>query len=285
MTSIVGDPMCDHRTRDWSMGLTSAPLHDGVARRAIGHATTRRPRSHTIVQWIASTLSAVIEVGKMKAMNSLVQLTLDAHGGLERWRQFEHVSAHLLNKGVLWSLKHQQDVIEDVDVRIALRREWVSHSPFGEPTWRTSFEPHRVAIETTDGRIIEERLAPRDSFAGHRLDTPWDRMHLAYFAGYAVWTYLSTPFVFTMDSVVTQELEPGTRMASSGDAWKRPSLLISATHGMVQTFYFGSDGLLRRHDYDAEVLGGSPVAHYVHDYREFSGLLVPTKTQSAWTAT
>jgi hypothetical protein len=28
-------------------------------------------------------------------MNSLVQLAIDAHGGFERWRRFEHVSAHL----------------------------------------------------------------------------------------------------------------------------------------------------------------------------------------------
>ena len=28
-------------------------------------------------------------------MNSLVQLTIDAHGGFERWRRFGHVSAHL----------------------------------------------------------------------------------------------------------------------------------------------------------------------------------------------
>jgi hypothetical protein len=42
-------------------------------------------------------------------------------------------------------------------------------------------------------------------------------------------------------------------------------------------FYFGSDYLLRRHDYDTEVLGGSPAAHYVHEYQEFSGILVPTR--------
>jgi hypothetical protein len=30
-------------------------------------------------------------------MNSLVRLTIDAHGGFERWRRFEHVSVHLRN--------------------------------------------------------------------------------------------------------------------------------------------------------------------------------------------
>ena len=210
-------------------------------------------------------------------MNSLVQLTIDAHGGFERWRRFEHVSAHLRNGGVLWALKHQQGVLDEVNVRVALRREWASHSPFLKPNLRTSFEPHRVAIETTDGRVVEERLQPRDSFVGHGVDTPWDRLQLAYFAGYAMWTYLTTPFLFAMDGVATEELQP---WRENGEMWRRLKVTFPqsiATHSTVQMFYFGSDGLLRRHDYDAEVLGGSPAAHYVHEYQEFSGILVPTK--------
>ena len=38
-------------------------------------------------------------------MNSLVHLALDAHGGLERWRMFEGVSAHLRNDGAPWAIK------------------------------------------------------------------------------------------------------------------------------------------------------------------------------------
>jgi hypothetical protein len=209
-------------------------------------------------------------------MNSLAQLTIDAHGGFERWQRFEHVSAHLRTGGVLWALKHQDGVLDDVNVRVALRREWASHAPFGKPHLRTSFEPNRVAIETTDGRVVEERLMPRDSFAGHALDTPWDQLQLAYFAGYAMWTYLTTPFVFAMDGVATEELD---RWRENGESWRRLKVTFPphlATHSTVQTFYFDSEALLRRHDYDADVLGGTPAAHYVHDYREFSGLLVPT---------
>jgi hypothetical protein len=49
-------------------------------------------------------------------MKSLVQLAIDAHGGLERWRQFEHVSARLHTGGVLWALKQQDGVLDDVTV-------------------------------------------------------------------------------------------------------------------------------------------------------------------------
>ena len=210
-------------------------------------------------------------------MRSLLQLTLDAHGGLERWRRFEQVSARLQNGGVLWTLKRQQGVLDDVNVRVALRREWASPSPFVASDWRTSFEPHRVAIETMDGRVVEERLSPRDSFAGHGLDTPWDRLQLAYFAGYAMWTYLTAPFVFATDGVSTEELPAWDE---NGESWRRLKVTFPpgiATHSTVQTFYIGSDGLLKRHDYDTEVLGGTQAAHYVSDYEEASGILLPTK--------
>jgi hypothetical protein len=48
---------------------------------------------------------------------------------------------------------------------------------------------------------VEELLQPRDSFKGHSVDTPWSRLQLAYFAGYAMWTYLNTPFLFASAGV------------------------------------------------------------------------------------
>ena len=39
--------------------------------------------------------------------------------------------------------------------------------------------------------------------------------------------------------------------------------------------YFGPDGLMRRHDYSVDVLGGATGAHYIHDYRQVSGIMVP----------
>ena len=133
---------------------------------------------------------------------------------------------------------HRQGVLDDVNVRVALRREWASHSPFLKPNLRTSFEPHRVAIETTDGRVVEERLQPRDSFVGHGVDTPWDRLQLAYFAGYAMWTYLTTPFLFAMDGVATEELEP---WRENGETWRRLKVTFPhsiATHSTVQIVLF-----------------------------------------------
>jgi hypothetical protein len=94
------------------------------------------------------------------------------------------VTARLLNGGILWEHKQQGGILDDVRVRVDLRREWASHWPFGAPDLRTSFHPHREAIETTDGQPVEELLQPRDSFKGHSFDTPWTRLQFAYFVGY-----------------------------------------------------------------------------------------------------
>ena len=37
---------------------------------------------------------------------------MDAHGGLDQWRRFKTVSAHLVQGGVLWKLKGQDGVLK-----------------------------------------------------------------------------------------------------------------------------------------------------------------------------
>jgi len=210
-------------------------------------------------------------------MSDLATLAMDAHGGLDRWRRLKTVSARLLQGGVLWKLKGQEDVLRDVHVTVDLRREWASHRPFGHPDRHTSFQPDRVAIEKENGDVVEERLNPRESFQGHLLETPWDNLQLAYFAGYAMWTYLNTPFLFALPGVETEEIEP---WQENGEAWRRLKVTFPAgiaTHSAEQTFYFDQHGLLKRHDYDVDISGGTPAAHSVSELQEFSGIRVPTK--------
>jgi hypothetical protein len=61
--------------------------------------------------------------------------------------------------------------------------------------------PYRVAIETTGGVVLDERHDRHSSFAGHVQDTPWDNLHAVYFGSYALWTYLTIPFLFTYPRV------------------------------------------------------------------------------------
>jgi hypothetical protein len=46
-----------------------------------------------------------------------------------------------------------------------------------------------------------------------------------------------------------------------------------ASHGREQISCFAPDGLLRRHEYRVDVLGGAPGLNYAHEFREVDGLV------------
>src|SRR6516162_3044675 len=115
---------------------------------------------------------------------------IEAHGGLKNWNQHQALSVDLVVGGMLWGLKEQAGKLERTNVTVGLGEEWASHQPFAPDNRRTRFSPDRVAIEDAQGNVLEELAAPRASFAGHTLETPWTEPQLAYFAGYAMWTYL-----------------------------------------------------------------------------------------------
>jgi thioredoxin reductase (NADPH) len=49
-------------------------------------------------------------------MGDLLDIVIEAHGGLERWNQLNNVSARLIQGGALWALKGQVGVLDDVVV-------------------------------------------------------------------------------------------------------------------------------------------------------------------------
>ena len=49
------------------------------------------------------------------------------------------------------------------------------------------------------------------------------------------------------------------------------------THCRQQTCYVDDTGLLRRLDYAVDVLGGGGAVQYPSRYREFDGIMVPTR--------
>jgi hypothetical protein len=138
------------------------------------------------------------------------------------------------------------------------------------------FVPDRVWITDGERRVIEDRRNPRASFAGHVHSTPWDQLQRLYFTSYALWNYLSTPFLFTRPGFGLRELEPHQE---GGDVWRR--LLVRfptdiPTHSDEQTFYFNEKGLLQRVDYVTDVAGGIG-AHYCYDHLSFGGIVFPTR--------
>src|SRR5580700_1107599 len=128
-------------------------------------------------------------------MNELLARILDAHGGMDRWNGYNKVDATIVSGGGLFALKGEPQDSTPRRMTVWLREERSSVVPYGAPDQRTMFTPDRIAIEKLDGTPVAERRAPKDSFAGHQMSTPWDALDRAYFNGEAVWTYLTTPFL------------------------------------------------------------------------------------------
>jgi hypothetical protein len=213
-------------------------------------------------------------------MGDLLKAVLDAHGGLDHWNEFARTEASIVSGGELWGIKGR---IQDPSPRlmtVALHDEWASVQPFGAPDQKTDFTPGRIAIEKLDGRVVAQRSNPRASFAGHELATPWDALQHAYFNGYALWTYLTCPFLLAMPAVMVREIEP---MKDNGRQWAGLQARFPAeiaTHSALQEFYFGDDHLLRRHDYRVDVAGGFPAAQYVYDIVRADGIKLPSKRRA-----
>lgn len=213
-------------------------------------------------------------------MNDLLAQAVAAHGGLDRWNGFTTMTATTVTGGQLWALKGVAQDDTPRHVTVSLREEWSSLSPFGAPDWHADFRPDRIAIETSTGAIIAERADPRASFTGHAMDTPWDPLQRAYFNGYAMWTYLTTPFLLTRSGFEVAEIAP---WRESNETWRGLRAKFPpnvASHSTEQDFYSGEDYLLRRHDYHLDIAGGFAAAHYVSDIAEADGIRVPTRRRA-----
>jgi hypothetical protein len=213
-------------------------------------------------------------------MNRLLAEIIVRHGGLTRWRARQRVDASIVSGGGLWAVK---GLVQDPNPRqmtVWLHQERASVTPFGDPLWRTEFSPNRIAITTLEGAVVKERNEPRKSFAGHVKTTPWDPLHRAYFNGYALWTYLTTPFLLAMEGVTVSELSPWQEGEEVWRVLRARFPPTMATHSEVQDFYFGEDLLLRRHDYNVDVAGGFDAAQLVFDYIEADGIALPSKRRA-----
>ncbi|MGB8405796.1 MAG: hypothetical protein WCE30_17175 [Mycobacterium sp.] len=211
---------------------------------------------------------------------SLLDSVLAAHGGLERWHRVSTMDATIVTGGKLWDVKGQPQDPVPRRMSVALHREWASVRPFGAPDQRTDFTPGRIAIEKVDGQVVAEQSGPRATFEGHVLATPWNPLQRAYFNGYALWTYLTTPFFMTLPGMHVTEIAP---VLDHGQRWRGLQVRFPddiASHSTLQEFFFGSDFLLRRHDYRVDVAGGFSAVQYVNDPIEVDGILVPSRRRA-----
>lgn len=211
---------------------------------------------------------------------SLLDDVIAAHGGIARWTRVSTIDGDMSITGAMWARKGWPDALKSVHVTIETRKQWTSYRPFIAADRRSICTPDLTVIETLDGRRLDERRNPRAAFEGHTPATPWDEINLAYFSGYAIWNYLTTPFLFALPGIKAEEIEP----RSNGGAMHRRLKVIFpdsiATHGPEQVFHVGEDNLISRVDYSAVVVGNLPTAHIMTDYRDFDGIKIATRRRA-----
>jgi hypothetical protein len=215
------------------------------------------------------------------AVDGLLAEALEASGGLERWRSASTISAHAFSGGLLIRTRVPGTRFADYQLTVQIDERRCVLDPFPEPGRRGVFERGEVRIEGDGGELIASRADPRPEFFGRsglRRNLRWDALDSTYFAGYAMWNYLNTPYLLTREGVEVSEGEPWSQ---DGERWRRLDARFPDgldTHSREQTFYFNSEGLLRRHDYVAEPVGGwAHGAHYCADHVEAGGLRFPTR--------
>lgn len=200
---------------------------------------------------------------------------VDAHGGLPYWQSLSAVEVELSVWGLLFRAKHIRPlrhvvlVVDTDDPRAVIK-------DFPEPgCTATLLGTHRVEIRHTSGAVLRHRDNPRRAFDHPRRLLYWDDLDFTYFCGYAMWCYLTVPFLLLSNWVHIQSCE---RDADGGVALRVDFPDFLPVHSPTQTFYFDPQGRLVRHDYTAEVVGGwARAAHLCSAYRRFGSLWMPTR--------
>ena len=166
-------------------------------------------------------------------MNSLVQLAIDAHGGCRTSgvgsSMCQRTFGPVASSGRLKQPAGRSSTMSTCASRFAESGRRIRRSAESRPAdLRSSLTAW--PSKRRYGDVVEERVQPsRVVRRSSSLDTPWDPLQLAYFAGYAMWTYLTTPFVLcgATSASSPEEVEP---WPESGEAVAAPEGHVPSWH-------------------------------------------------------
>ena len=199
-------------------------------------------------------------------MSALLDKVIAAYGGRELWNAASRVRAVVSSGGLAFALKRRPP-FRHANLVCDVHRPWCSLTPIGhEPGIAGTLDGAATRLETADGDLIERRENARSYFPLGRRFFWWDDLDIAYFANYAFWNYLTLPArLMSPDVAVTQ---------ASSDRLVVTFPDHVPTHCRRQVFHVDPEtGLLRQHDYTADVVGRfARAANVVVEHGEAGGI-------------
>jgi hypothetical protein len=114
-------------------------------------------------------------------MTDLLDLAIEAHGGLSRWRDVESIDFRTTAGGGLWEAKRHSMGLKNVAVHLHAHQPAVAIAPFVDQATTGHFRPDSVWLETPGDGVTYGLSEPRKSFDGHDLTTPWTDLQTLYF--------------------------------------------------------------------------------------------------------
>jgi hypothetical protein len=195
------------------------------------------------------------------------------HGGWAAYAAFGIVSFRPKQlRGLLPTLKGLgKTFVLPPRIDIAPRERRAVFHDYPLPGQRGLYSSGKVALVGENGAMIETHADIRKTFVGARRWQRWSAADALYFFGYALTHYCSLPFTLAEGTPLGLRRTREAGRALTGVEVQLPPNLD--THSARQTFYFDDEGLLRRHDYVADIVGPwARGAHYADDYQTVAGV-------------
>src|SRR5512139_807872 len=130
-----------------------------------------------------------------------------AHGGLEYWRSLGSIEVEMSASGFLFTAKNVPP-LRHTRLTINTDRPEASIHDFPAAGLTALFHGEdRMEIRDASGNVLQARKNPREAFRTFRHLLYWDTLDFAYFCSYAMWNYLTMPFLL---------LSPGVEVDAAG---------------------------------------------------------------------
>ena len=198
-----------------------------------------------------------------------LQKALAAYGGEAFWRAARSIRATVSTTGLAFVLKWQKP-FRRIAVECGVSEPFTRLTPMDEAGSSGVLRNGDAFLENPSGSVIAHRRNARSFFPYGRRLFWWDSLDQTYFAGYALWNYLVFPALLLRQDIRWEESGPDRLLASF------PGHI--PTHSPVQEFLFDpASGLLRQHNYTAEVMGGwAKASNMVVEHSTWNGIPYPS---------